>query len=252
MIVGAQLYTVRDLCRNEDDFAVTMEKIAAIGYTSVQVSGVGPIPAERLRYHCDRNHLRIAVTHIAPDRIRHDTARVIKEHRIMGADYVGLGSMPAEYPRTPEGVDAFIADFTAAAEQLASAGLPLQYHNHDFELAQFSGQTLLAHLVAGMPPELLGFIPDTYWLQAGGLDPAAWLRRLKGRIPVVHLKDMSMQGRERIMTPVMSGNMNFRSILAACEEAGTQWLMVEQDTCQEPPLDCLAESYRNLRQTGLR
>lgn len=250
MIVGAQLYTVRDLCRTEDDFAQTMAKVAAIGYTSVQVSGIGPIPVDRVRFHCDQNNLRIAVTHYPPDRIRTDTERVIEEHRILGADYVGVGSMPADYARTPQGVDAFLADFMPAAEKLAAAGMQLQYHNHDFELARFAGQTLLERLVAGMPAELLGFIPDTYWLQAGGMDPAEWLSRLKGRIPVVHLKDMAMQGRERIMTPVMSGNMNFRSILAACEAAGTEWLMIEQDTCQAPPLDCLAESYRNLSLAG--
>lgn len=252
MILGAQLYTVRDLCQTEADFAATMDQIAAIGYTSVQVSAIGPIAPERVRYHCDRNHLHIAVTHTAPDRIRRDTARVIEDHRIMGADYVGIGSMPGEYPRTPAGIDAFLADFAAAAEQLAAAGMPLQYHNHDFELAHFGGQTLLERLVAGMPPEMLGFIPDTYWLQAGGLDPAAWIRKLKGRAPVVHLKDMTMLGRERIMAPVLTGNMNFASILDACREAGTQWLMVEQDICIEPPLECLAQSYRNLRQVGCR
>jgi len=252
VIVGAQLYTVRDFCRTEDDFAATMEKIAGMGYTSVQVSGIGPIPADRIRYHCDRNHLRVAVTHTPPDRIRRETAAVIEEHKIMGADYVGIGGLPGEYPRTPAGVDAFMADFAAAAEQLSAAGMPLQYHNHDFEMAQFDGQTLLERLAAGMPAELMGFIPDTYWLQAGGLDPAAWIRRLKGRVPVVHLKDMTMQGRERIMAPVMSGNMNFAAILDACRDSGTQWLMVEQDTCIGSPLDCLAESYRNLKHVGCR
>jgi sugar phosphate isomerase/epimerase len=252
MIVGAQLYTVREFCRTEEDFAATMEKIAAMGYTSVQVSGIGPIAPDRVRFHCDRFSLRIAVTHTPPDRIRRETAQVIDEHRILGADYIGIGSMPKEYARTPDGVDAFLADFTGAAEKLSAAGLPLLYHNHDFELARFNGQTLLEHMAQAMPAELLGFIPDTYWLQAGGLDPAAWIRRLKGRVPVVHLKDMSMVDRERIMTPVLSGNMNFAAILEACQDAGTSWLMVEQDTCVGSPLDCLAESYANLSKAGYR
>ncbi len=252
MVLGAQLYTVRDSCRTETDFARTMERIAAIGYTAVQVSGVGPISPDRIRYHCEQCCLRIVVTHTPADRIRNDTDRVIDEHQIMGASYIGIGFMPIEYERTPEGFDAFITDFTPAAKQLAEANLPLLYHNHDFELARFNCQTLLERLMAGIPAKYLGFIPDTYWLQAGGLDPAECLRRLKGRIPVVHLKDMAMKNQERIMTPVMSGNMNFTAILAACEAAGTQWLMVEQDFCQASPLECLAESYRNLFRAGYR
>ena len=39
MKIGAQLYTVRDYCQNLDDFAVTLEKVAKIGYTAVQISG---------------------------------------------------------------------------------------------------------------------------------------------------------------------------------------------------------------------
>ena len=43
MILGAQLYTVRDFMKNEEDFARTMDKIAAIGYKYVQVSGIGDV-----------------------------------------------------------------------------------------------------------------------------------------------------------------------------------------------------------------
>ena len=38
MILGAQLYTVRDYMKNEEDFARTMERIAKIGYKYVQVA----------------------------------------------------------------------------------------------------------------------------------------------------------------------------------------------------------------------
>ena len=48
MILGAQLYTVRDYMKNEEDFARTMERIAKIGYKYVQVSGIGDVSAQAI------------------------------------------------------------------------------------------------------------------------------------------------------------------------------------------------------------
>jgi sugar phosphate isomerase/epimerase len=87
-------------------------------------------------------------------------------------------------------------------------------------------------------------------VQAGGGDPAWWIRHLAGRLEVVHLKDMAYDN-GRVMTPVGEGNMNFETILAACRDAGTEWLMVEQDTCVGSPFDCLRSSYDYLSRFDL-
>ena len=42
MVLGAQLYTVREFTKTADDYARTIERVAKIGYKCVQVSGVGP------------------------------------------------------------------------------------------------------------------------------------------------------------------------------------------------------------------
>lgn len=251
MILGAQLYTVREFTQDETSLDTAMAKISDMGYTSVQVSAFGPIAPVRIREICDKHHLTIAVTHTAQGRIRNETAQVIEEHRILGARHIGIGSMPQEYRTGAEGVDRFIQDFSPAAKTIARSGLKLHYHNHDFEFERFEGQTLLQRLADGFTPETLGFILDTFWVQAGGGDPAWWIRHLAGRMEVVHLKDMAYSG-GRVMTPVGEGNMNFSAILEACSEAGTEWLMVEQDTCVGSPFDCLKSSYDYLVCMGYR
>lgn len=57
MIVGAQLYTVRDFCKTPEDLAETLKKIADIGYTSVQLSGTCAVKAEWLKKELDKNAL---------------------------------------------------------------------------------------------------------------------------------------------------------------------------------------------------
>jgi sugar phosphate isomerase/epimerase len=96
---------------------------------------------------------------------------------------------------------------------------------------------------------------DTYWIQHGGSDPADWIRRVKNRMPVVHLKDMAVITEgwnvQQMMAEIGEGNLNWPDILAACQEAKVEWYAVEQDVCQRDPFESLQISYQNLKAMGL-
>ena len=50
MILGAQLYTVRNYIQNEKDFYKSLQKITETGYRTVQISSIGKdIRPERIR-----------------------------------------------------------------------------------------------------------------------------------------------------------------------------------------------------------
>ena len=53
------------------------------------------------------------------------------------------------------------------------------------------------------------------------------------------------------MAEIGEGNMNWPGIVAACESAGSQWYVVEQDTCAGDPFDSIAISFRNMTAMGL-
>ncbi len=72
-----------------------------------------------------------------------------------------------------------------------------------------------------------------------------------GRMPVVHLKDMVIVNGQQTMAEIGEGNLNWSSILLACQEAGVEWYAVEQDICQRDPFESLKISYQNLREMGL-
>lgn len=48
----------------------------------------------------------------------------------------------------------------------------------------------------------------------------------------------------------MEGNLDWDAIIAAGEEAGCEWTMVEQDICQTNLFGCLKTSYDNLVTKG--
>ena len=247
MKLGAQLYTLRKQMKTPDEIERGLERIAKMGYSCVQVSGIGKIDAARLKSICDRLSLEIAVTHIPPDRLLGDTARVIAEHKIMNCKYVGLGSMPKGY-RSSEGVDEFKQYFTRAVEELSAADLAFTYHNHAFEFERVDGGLIFDKLLQAFSPEQMKVTLDCYWVNYGGADVCDWIDRLSGRIDCVHLKDYGIKNGEIVMLPVMEGNMNYPRILERLEKAGTKYALVEQDDCNgEDPFECLERSYENLK-----
>jgi len=252
MILGAQTYTIRQYTQNERDFDEAMHRVAEIGYTTVQLSGAGPIAPEKIRAACDRHGLQIVLTHTNPERILNDVEAVIREHDVLGCRYVGIGSMPERY-RSAAWIHRFAADFTLPAQKLRDAGKLLMYHNHNFEWQRIDGKTrLIDVLLETMPADLMGVTLDTYWVQAAGADVMAWIDLLQDRIPCVHLKDMAVCGMQQRYAPVGEGNLDFPRILRRLQELGkTEHILVEQDDGYGADMfGCLRQSYQNIREMG--
>lgn len=254
-LLAAQLYTVREHTQTAQDFAESMKKIRAIGYQAVQISAIGPIPHDEVRRICDGNGLAICNTHIGRDQLWNHIDEVIEQHRLWNCKHVAIGSMPEEYRGSEAGFKRFAQEASAVGEKLARAGLTFSYHNHSFEFVRFGSRTGLEILYAESDPRYLQAEIDTYWVQHGGSDPADWVRRMKNRMPVVHLKDMTVvnEGGEikQIMAEVGEGNLNWPAVIAACREAGVEWYAVEQDFCRRDPFESLKISHQNLQAMGL-
>ena len=250
---GAQLYTVREYCRTTEGLSETLKKVADIGYTSVQLSGVCAYDPDWMADELRKNGLVCAVTHYNPELIRTAPEQTVSDHKKFGCRYVGIGCMPGGLGR-PEDYDNFVANYKDAARRIAAAGGYFMYHNHHMEFMRAAdGRLYIEKLAEAFAPEEMGFTLDTYWVQYGGGDPAQWLEKLAGRVPCIHLKDMACVDRQPRMAPIGEGNINFDRALAAAEAAGTQFALVEQDDCYgDDPFDCLRRSYEYLKAQGLR
>ena len=247
-VIGAQLFTLRDRLKTPDEIRETLAELAHLGYEAVQVSALGPIDPAELKAICDGEGLRIVATHIRYEEISKSPQKVIDEHGIWDCTHVGIGSMPADYRQD---MARFAREASQAARPLIDAGLTFNYHNHSFEMERFGDRTGLQILADESDPQVFSFEVDTYWIQHGGGHPASCLRMLKDRMYVVHLKDMAMNGSEQLFAEVGEGNLEWPEILQACEEAGIEWYLIEQDVCQREPMACLGTSLKNLGGMGL-
>jgi sugar phosphate isomerase/epimerase len=249
---GAQLYTLREYEQDIEGVKNTLTRVADIGYETVQISGFGPVDMEEVAKICEDNGLEVAATHVGWGRFQDELEAVIEEHEILGCKHPAIGGLPGEY-HCPDGIKRFIDELAPIVEKLNAAGMDFSYHNHNHELVKQNGKTWLGMLYDTAPGELLKAEIDTYWIQAGGGDPAQWIRRCAGREPLVHFKDMCVTPeREARFAEIGEGNLNWDAIIEACREGGVEYALVEQDTCYDrDPFESMAISYRNLQEMGV-
>jgi sugar phosphate isomerase/epimerase len=242
--VAAQLYTLRDHLKTPEDIARTLKKVAALGYQAVQVSGMGPIPEAELNAILKSEGLICCATHENANSIRQQPEMIVERLQKLNCRYTAYPHPAGVDWSRQEDIDRMIADLDRAGAVLRQAGQVLTYHNHAIEFIPVAGTTALDYIYAKSDPRnLLGEI-DTYWVQYGGGDPAAWCRKLKGRLPLLHLKDYAFTPQNKpAFAEIGRGNLNWPEIIAAAEASGCLWFIVEQDTCPGDPFDSLKISF---------
>jgi sugar phosphate isomerase/epimerase len=244
-LIAVQLYTLRARLQDPSGLSGVLGRLREIGYGAVEVAGLGPAVQERFGEELTRNELVACAVHVSLERLRSDLDDVAADCREWGCRYAVLPSLPDEY-RSEAGYRRFAAEAVELAERLRAFELQLVYHNHSHELERYGTQTGLGLLFAATAPDTLKAELDTYWLQFGGANPAAWIRRFKGRAPLVHLKDMAVREGRPLMAEVGEGNLDWPDVLSACRDAGTEWLVVEQDESERDPMESVAISHANL------
>ncbi len=173
----------------------------------------------------------------------------------------GWGFQYAVYPYVPPaergGADVMkaLADkLNVFGEKCHAAGLQCAYHNHAFESAPAGNQTLFQTLIDSTDKKLVGFEVDCFWISVAGGDPAAFIQKMSGRIPLLHCKDKAKETEQRFnetvpktaFKEVGNGVLDWPAILRAAAAAGVQHYFVEQDQTPGDPLESLRQSYQYL------
>lgn len=248
--IAAQLYTVRDLTAR--DFAGTVEQIAKIGYSGVELAGYGNLTsaAEARKALYDAG-LKVVGMHAGIESLEKDLNKVLEEAGLMGCANIIIPWLPESRRKTAQDWREAAKAFDGLGAQCRQRSFELAYHNHSFEFQMFDGKSGLDILWSNSDPRYVKFELDVYWVKHGGLDPVAYIDQIGNRILSLHLKDMAA-GEERRFAPVGAGLLDFKAIIAAAQRHGVMNYVVEQDsTYDQPPLEALRDSFSNLKKMGL-
>jgi len=261
MPIGVQGYTTRYRVYTAELIEEAYKKIAAMGYDGVE-SGLGgwELGAEKDIELLNKYGLKVA--DIYGDVSKPD--EVIKRAQMYGVNIVGLPSIPGEMLHSVDGFKAYAQKLNELAKPYKGTGIKLQYHNHSQEFRNFpqlNGKAGMAILIEETDPDMVVFELDVFWMSAAGCDPVQWINKVKGRIPIVHFKDLAFDWKAedggmgqvyRRFAEIGQGNVNWPPVAEACVNAGVEWYVVEQDRTVLDEFECLKISIDYMRGIGVK
>lgn len=243
--VAIQLYTVRDLMKN--DFKGTVEKVAKIGYDAVEFAGYGGLSAKEVKQLLKNTGLQIAGTHEGFESLQANTEERIAFNLGIGNKNIVVPSMPGKWRESnADGIKEFAAEMNKLGAKVNDAGMQLLYHNHNFEFTKLDGETIYEILLKNTDANLLKLEIDVAWVQRGGQNPANLIRKEGSRVVSLHMKDF-LDDANYTFVPVGTGVVDFKGIIKAARKVGVQWFIVEQDRIKRPVLEAIEISLKNMR-----
>jgi sugar phosphate isomerase/epimerase len=252
--VGVQLYTVRDLMK--DDFEGTIAKVAKVGYKEVEFAGYFGRTGQQVRAVCEKNGLAAVSTHVQYDELDDKFPAVVETSKTIGLKYIVCPFIQEELRKSPDIWKRAAEKFNRCGEATKKAGMQFAYHNHWFEFLPVDGKLPYDELLKECDGNLVKMEMDLCWITAAGADPLKYFSAYPGRFPLVHVKDLKTlpkitaggaqnYGDTVDLTEVGSGLIDWKRIFARADEAGIKHYIVEHDHPKQP-LESIAKSYEYL------
>ena len=241
MKLGLQLYTVRGSFATEEMARATFKKLRELGYEEAQTAGCYDFDYALFYEMAHDAGIEIVGTHDNFDMMKNDIDTAIENHKKLHTTNMGIGGF---WPSDVKSVEEMIESANKIGARIAKEGMKFTYHNHSQEFLKLeNGKSTMDMLIEGLDPETTSFVLDTHWVQNAGGDVCDWIERLKGRIDILHLKDMGprLDENHRVVpniVPCGKGYLNFEKIIATAQKCGVKYYCVEQDNC---PADYIAD-----------
>lgn len=241
--IALQLYTVRDALTA--DLEGTLKQLAQIGYKNVEIAGTcGKTAAEFLALLKSHGLTPIGMHSGLPTLTGDALDQTLADAKTLGVHYIAC-SFSAKYTHD---------DYVKAAGQLADAadkaapqGVNICYHNHSFEfIADAQGRRGMDTIYDSTKGRKLQAELDIYWVQHGGDKPLDWMKKLAGRLPLLHVKDME-NSEERSFAEVGTGTVDIKAAVEYAPQVGVKYLIIEQDrNWKGSPVESVKLSFDNL------
>jgi sugar phosphate isomerase/epimerase len=248
--VGVQLYTVRGVLPQHP--AETLKAIRDIGYREIEATYAG---LDRIWPAVENSGLKRVSIHLDNTLMNagkeDDLARAIDQVKQWGFTFAVFPYLPPAERGGLEKIRVLVDKLNRAGEKCRAAGLRFCYHNHAFEFEPAEGTTAFQVMMDRLDRNLCGFELDCFWVSVAGHDPAALLKELAGRVPLVHLKDkqtgtpvMYKESVERsAFKEVGNGTLAWKDILRVAASAKVEHYFVEQDQTPADAVESLRQSF---------
>lgn len=228
---GFQAYTVRDVIYK--DMPGTLKKLRKAGYDYMEGFDFGngkllQKPIAEAKKIIEKSKLELRSLHVMTGNLKNDWQRSIDDAAELGAKYLVCAYL---MPNERENIDQYKALcelFSKCGEEAQKSGIQFCYHNHEFEFMELDGEIPMNVILNNTDSYSVKIELDIYWSRFAEIDPIKFFNDNRGRIPLWHVKDLSLDN-DRIMTEVGNGIIDWKQIFRHEKDSGMQSFFVEQD-----------------------
>jgi sugar phosphate isomerase/epimerase len=217
--------------------AATLDSIKMMGFTELEGGGE-KMPPEEFKKLCNERGISIPASGASYDDLVKDPRDVANKAKALGAKYVMCAWIPHKGDFSLENAKNGVADFNAAGKVLKENGITLCYHAHGYEFQPYEKGTLLDYIIQNTNPDYVSFEMDVLWVQFGGGDPVALLKKYGNRWKLMHLKDLR-KGVTKDLTGGTSqehdvalgtGEIDIPGILKEANKVGIKHFFIEDES----------------------
>lgn len=244
MKFGYQLSSITPYLQTEEDLRDSFRKIAAIGYTEVQLQGASyDIPDSAVALALKENGLACAaMQEDFPVGFEEQPRRAVQRALACGCKYLSFAKWPG-FLTSREDAARYAEALVQVCELAESAGLILSFHPIGPDFMPLDGVPVYERLMERLPDSVqLTFCVSSCF--GTGVEPAEVLKKFAGRVDLVHFKDASIQPDGPHLVPLGEGDTDWLPIAKACEQAGVKYIYAEQERWDRDAFDCTAASFR--------
>ncbi len=255
--IGIQLYTLRNEIK--EDTVATIKAVAEAGYKQVEAYG---FPNAEAMIKASKDHgLEVNSSHFAweavtsPDKAEKGAFdKILEQAQKDGLSHLVIPYLHNEERATLDDYKRVAERCNKAAVKAKKAGIQLAYHNHSFEFAPMEGKKSGYDILMAEFADEMQFEIDVFWVKLAGVEPVDLMKKLKGRVSQLHLKDLKagidiphFEGGvpKEAFKELGNGIIPMEPIIKAAKAVGVAHCHVEQDQSPDP-LASVQESIKHL------
>lgn len=233
--VGLQLYSLRNQFKT--DVSGTLQLVSSWGITKVEGGDSYGLPKNEFQILLKQNNLTVVSVGASFSDLEKNPQNVVDLAKSYGAKYVMCAWVPHEDNQFAiEETKYATKVFNRSGKILKKNGITLAYHAHGYEFRPYKDGTLFDYMMRKATD--FTFEMDVFWVQHGGEDPLALMKKYPSKVTLLHLKDMQKgvkgnnTGHEDVETNVVlgKGQIDIAGVVAEAKKLGVEYMFIEDES----------------------
>lgn len=233
--IALQLYSLRE--QMKADVKGSHQLVSDWGIKYLEGGGTYGMELDEYKNFLQSVNLSMIAVGADYNKLKENPQQIIDNAKAYGAKYATCFWIPHtsgnfSFKEAKEAVELF----NRTGKMFKDSGITLTYHPHGYEFKTHGDGFLFDYILENA--RNFDFNMDVFWVQMGGGDPLAIMKKHPNKFPLLHLKDRAhgtlgnTNGSGDVETNVVlgTGDIDIKGLIKQAQKSGTKYLIIEDES----------------------